>query len=345
MGFLIRENEFVDNTKSTLKTAANKSASYFKAHWIDYLILFFICLLLGAFDIFILKKSDNFASLNYWLHSATRLGAYTLACVLGIRIGYPRIKAACSDYQRAIAWNIRLSKLRGTNFGDFINKINLETKKAAWKSYINRKLARLDKFSPEFFPIYYDTKDDSGKRSDEYFDRIKFNWLRKKIKNKAQNYCRKRENLEKFLSDEYIDKNIHSLSVKYVVVYKHDFDNVESGYELYHAYHTRTSTGKAKARAVVTGLLFTVVLIFLIGAVKLDIDEALLEQRVIGIIAAIINSIIDIGLTLWKFCNGLNSCEKIVRQEDLRAVVDKNELLKLYCAENGLSYPPEPDNI
>ena len=50
--------KFGDFSKQS-KKAVSATASYFKAHWLDYLLLFMICFVLGAFDVFILKRSDN----------------------------------------------------------------------------------------------------------------------------------------------------------------------------------------------------------------------------------------------------------------------------------------------
>ena len=70
-----------------------------------------------------------------------------------------------------------------------------------------------------------------------------------------------------------------------------------------------------------------------------------MQERVLGLISAFINAIVDIGVTLWKFISGINSCEKSVRQEDLRVAVDKNDLLIQYCKENNIEYPEPPTDL
>ena len=100
--------------------------------------------------------------------------------------------------------------------------------------------------------------------------------------------------------------------------------------------------GHATTKTVASSLIFTVFLTLLIGAVTLDFNEALAQERVLGLIFAIINAFVDVGVTLWKFVSGINSCEKTVRQEDLRVAVDKNDLLIQYCKENNIEYPAPP---
>ena len=143
-----------EKVKLNIKKATDKTTVLLKTHWIDYVLLFFICLVLGAFDIFVLKRSDKFLSAEYWYHAFCRIVAYVLAGILGVRIGYPIAKNACNEFWVAMAKNNRLLLLRELNsvlFGTFISGINIEVKKSAWRAKINRKLARLDKFSPAFF--------------------------------------------------------------------------------------------------------------------------------------------------------------------------------------------------
>ena len=59
----------------------------------------------------------------------------------------------------------------------------------------------------------------------------------------------------------------------------------------------------------------------------LSINEALLTERVSTIISIIVNAIFDIGFTVFKFTSAISNCPKIVRQEDLRSVLDQNEIL------------------
>ena len=44
-------------------------------------------------------------------------------------------------------------------------------------------------------------------------------------------------------------------------------------------------------------------------------------------ISIIINTLVDIGFTIWKFLAGYLDCERIVRSEDLRSALDQNEIL------------------
>lgn len=230
-------------------------------------------------------------------------------------------------------------KLVKSNFGEFINSINLESKQNAWKAKINKKLAKLDKCSPDFFPLFYANFNNAETTiQDDCLKRYHSVKKREKMKRKAEEYCVKRATLEKLLTDEFISKNLNSISVNYNVIYKQDFYDVESGYDAFNVYKTRTEVKKSSSRIVVNSLLFSVIMVLLGGSLKLDFDKALFEQRALMIINAVISGIIDICFALWKFVDGFKSCETLVKQEDLRVAVDKNELLVRYLEQNGLVY-------
>ncbi len=339
MAFTFDENSFLGKAQTATNNVKNKSLVYLKTHWVDYLIMFFVCLLLGAFDIFVLKKSDNLGDLNYWLHAGARLLAYVLSAILGIRIGYPKAKAICVELFEKIEENSKMIKLVKSNFGEFINSINLESKQNAWKAKINKKLAKLDKRSPDFFPLFYANFNNAETTiQDDCLKRYHSVKKREKMKRKAEEYCVKRATLEKLLTDEFISKNLNSISVNYNVIYKQDFYDVESGNDAFNVYKTRTEVEKSSSRIVVNSLLFSVIMVLLVGSLKLDFDKALFKQRALMIINAVISGIIDICFALGKFVNGFKSCETLVKQEDLRVAVDKNELLVRYLEQNGLVY-------
>lgn len=313
------------------KKAVSATASYFKVHWLDYMLLFFICFVLGAFDVFILKKSDNFLKPEYWYHSGCRMVAYVLASVLGVRIGYPKAKAACSELLNAMTKNRRLLPLKeiaSEQFGDFIYKINDEVKVSAWKCKINNQIKKLEKKSPNFFPLYY--KDRSLKHFEKYnrgIYKLTFGLAYKIKLNQAKAYCEKRATLEALLNEDYIKENISSLNVSYPRVNESDFNYIGVDGREFKTYHTRANVKGSAASKISSSLIFTLLSVLVLGSVALSFDEALAGQRIAAIFSIIINTLVDIGLTIWKFLAGYLDCERIVRSEDLRAAVDQNEIL------------------
>ncbi len=316
-----------ETAQNKTRAAANKATAYFKTHWIDSLLFFFLLFVLGAFDIFVLKQSKNFLSIGYWYHSGCRLIAYLLAGVLGVRVFYPKAKAACGELWSAITKNYRylpLKELNAVQFTDFIDTINNETKIAAWKVKITEKLTKLNKRSPDVFPLYYKTQ------KTELFDKFR---NKNRLIARAEKYCQRRKTLENLMTDEYINENIQILNVKYPKIYETDFTQTTGKIGTYKTYYTRASVRKNAAIMIGNGLLVSLIIAVLAGSFELTLDSALAAERIASIFSIIINAIFDIGFTIGKFVSAAVDCPRIVRQEDLRAVLDQNEILLRFKKE------------
>ena len=326
----------IEETEKQVRTFTNKSAKYIKTHWVDGLLFFFILLVLGAFDVFVLERSESFLTAEYWEHTACRLTAYLLAGILGFRLYYDKARAKCYDLRIALKKSQRLlplKELNSTLFSDFINTINIETKKSAWKSKITILLTKLDKKSLDSFPLYYKTRDKS------LFDKYKFK--KNKLK-KAEKYCERRSLLENLLDEKYIDQNLQNLNIKYYKIYPTDFTQTTGHIGKYEHYYTRANAKGNAAKKIGDGLILSLLIAVFTGSFVLSINEALLTERVSTIISIIVNAIFDIGFTVFKFTSAISNCPKIVRQEDLRSVLDQNEILirfkKILPDENIIEY-------
>lgn len=315
-------NDAYDNARNKISKTGNQAAAYVQAHWIDYVLIFLILFILNAFDVFILKRSDRFLSPEYWYHSVCRITAYILAGILGVRVGYPKAKVACRELWDALSKNghlIILKEQNGVLFSDFIDTINIEVKKSAWIAKINKKLAKLDKFSPSWFPLYYKIP------KEEYL--AKYRLLKGVMKWRVKRYCTKRQTLEALLVKDFIDNNIEILNVKFPRVFSTDFTQTTSTLKGFSAFHTRPNVKFNSAKMIGSSVIFAIIVAIVAGSVKFSIDEALVEARTLAIFSIVINSVLDIGMTLWKYVSARLECPRIVRQEDLRAVLDQNEIL------------------
>ena len=178
---------------------------------------------------------------------------------------------------------------------------------------------------------YVDGKDEHFQRflPKGKFIKIK-TWRYNRLINKAEKYKQNRKTYEEYLTDEYIDKNIHVLNVKYPVVDKNHFARIDCTDSGFTFYKTSANISGNGAKKIINILIVSLIITLIIGAIAIDLDNELLKNRVLGIFTIIINAVLDIGLTLWQFINCYFHCEKIVRQEDLRSVLDQNELLTEY---------------
>lgn len=283
---------------------------------IDYLILIIICLLLGVFEIFVIKKSTNLGNPDYWYHAGCRLVAYALAGTLGLRTRYRKIKAGHARLNSLLEENQRLMPNITAEFELFIQKINDRIKVAAWRAKINKRLAKLEK-SVDVNILRYAADGDER------------HLTTRKKKRQADAYLKKKENLLYLLSDEYCSKT-EFLTVKSYHIYTHDFGARRGDKEEYEFLKTRTNVGANSAGKIGSLLVGAAIIALLIGSFTLSIDESAAEQMVTRVVSIIVGCAVDVGFTLWKFVEGASSAEKVVEEEDLRVAMDKNRILKEY---------------
>lgn len=288
---------------------------------LDYFILVIICLLLGVFEIFVIKKSDNLGNPDYWYHAGCRLLAYTLAGTLGLRTRYRKVKAENTTLNKLLAENSDIMPNITAEFEIFIQKINDRIKVAAWRAKVNKKLAKLEK-SADVNVLRYAADGDEQHLSS------------KKLKKKAFQYIKDKENLQYLLTDEYCSA-VESLNVKAYHIYTHDFGASRGDKEDYDFLKTRTNVGANSAGKIGSLLIGTIIVALLIGSFSLSFDEVAAEEVLTRVVSIVVGCAVDVGFTLWKFVEGANSAEKVVEEEDLRVAMDKNRILKEYQQERA----------
>ena len=120
------------------------------------------------------------------------------------------------------------------------------------------------------------------------------------------------------------------MPIKTYIIRDRDFDVEIEIIKRTTVYKTRKNTTLSSAEVVLNILFVAAIISALFGSVTLSFDESVAYGMVVGVVSAIINCLIDVGLTLWKFLQGLRAGEKLVETEDLTVAVDKNKLLKEY---------------
>lgn len=172
---------------------------------ISYIIILISALIIiGLADFFTAGcNPEVFTDPNYWFALlACALANYMMTVYTAIEKidtsieKNPNVKAKKEEVTKSVVENI------DTDFDDYLSDENRERKIKAWKNKISNKIARLDEF----------TKD---KNREVYW----YGTDEQKAKNR---YCRKRRNLLRKLSDEYINKNIYFLRVKYTKLRRYE---------------------------------------------------------------------------------------------------------------------------
>lgn len=322
--------------REKVSKATNLAIGHVKSHFIDYLLIFLICLILGILDSFILGRSDNLFSADYWYHAICRISAFALASILGIRVGYPKAKESSILLQEALERNKALLKLREGDFDTYIYNVNMQNKIEAWKNIIYQKLNALEKRSEPYFSMYY------KKASDEYFSNLSKK-QKQLAKKRAENYVKKRTHLEHLLTDEYINENIESLNVKYYRIYEMDFDLFGESRGANAHVKTRSSLKSNTAQTVASGLMVTLIITLVLGSITLSFNADIFENKIAGIILMVINAVFDIGMTLFRYANGYLDSGRIVMQEDIQPCINRNRLLTKYCSQKNIPIPSFKD--
>lgn len=316
--------EFEQVTKDKFDKTKAMAINNVKSNFINYFLMVCILFILGAFDIFVIKRNDKMFDTEYWYHAISRLGAYGLASILGLRIGYPKAIENNLTLSELLTKNKTLKQEREEDFGDFLDEINVEVKIVHWKSKINNEIRRLEKRAKIGYHEYYKTQ------NKEVLKSYQCKKITERKVRKADKYCQLRKELETKQTDEYIKENLNYLNIKSPIIYQADFD-CES---IHHAgiveYKTKKTTKQTETKIVSSTLLWSIFFLFLLSCIILDIDEALAEQRAVAIVSMIFNVMIDVCFTLWKFVSAYSASDKVVEQEDLRVAVDQNTLLRKY---------------
>jgi hypothetical protein len=173
-----------------------------------YGFVLFLCVALIGLSEFIIADFDTsiFYRASYWysLISATIASALILYSTSSNDIDtYDKLDKDVvekrDNLDRLVANNVE------NDFEKYIVEENLKRKVYAWKQKINRKLSRLEFFARQ-------------KNIELYYSEDEF------LKSKSR-YCIKRAKLEKLLTDEYINKHMYYLRVKYPKLKRYEITN------------------------------------------------------------------------------------------------------------------------
>lgn len=171
------------------------------------IVLLSVLILIGLADFFVAGcDPEVFKDPNYWFTILTcALSNYIMLVytaiekIDGAMIKNEEVKNKKKELNDSVVKSI------DTDFDDYLSIENRNRKIKAWKQKISNKIARLDDFT-------------SDKDREVYW----YGTEEQKANNK---YCLKRKHLIYKLSDEYIQKNIYFLRVKYVKLRRYEVTN------------------------------------------------------------------------------------------------------------------------
>ena len=305
-----KTSELIESTISVAITKKEKIVKQF----INILLLFIILMVFGCLDFATLTfHYEYLLSANYWGTVGTKVIAGVCAFNLGINFIFDSEVKKNGILQEAIARNKQLMSYKQLDFEYYVLKVfNPNEKKKAYISYINKKINVLNRFSRAKDRLLYS----SSLATEE-----------EKLKNR---YCRARKELEMLKQDDYIEKNLDSINVKYYEVDPSIFELEIDGSAKTSGVKTRGSVSQGRIKASSSVIIGMILITSFFTAFGLEADSQQFESQMVAFWHYCLKAIQDVGVVLWQFTRGMFESRKIVSQQLTEPYLGRNKVLESY---------------
>ena len=302
----------IDKTHN-LTTYINSKRDKISKIIINAVLLFIIFAIFGCFD-FVNFTIDigQLGNWKYWTQVFTKTTGGAIAFNIGINLLFDTEieKDLTLAEQRAKYENLNAKKDQ-TSFNYYVvNVFNKEEKKKAYIDKINRKIYWLNKFAKNKDKLLYSTDNEQ-----------------EKAKNR---YCIKRKELEELKTDEYIDKNIDILVVKYTAVDPIIFELEIDGSRSKRGVKTKGDVNVGRARLTSGVILGMVMVSMVITSIVLAPDQDEFASQMVRFGHYVASCCADTGIILWQTFRGMINARKLVSQELTEPYAGRNKVLESY---------------
>lgn len=298
---------------------------------VNGILLVIIFAVFGCFDFLTMSfHFEYLANVAFWTKVITKAIAGICAYNIGVNLSWDReLEKDLLLIENAKKYE-RLNKLRDNkSFNKYIVEVfNREEKKKAYVAYINRKLYWLDKFAFNKSKLLYSLTSDIPEKQQEI-----------ELERSKNRYCVKRKELESLKTDEYIERNLDSISVKYAYVDPIVFDMDIDGKSVYKGVKVKGSTTKARAKKTSSVMLSMICVSAFLTSIGLDANQEQFENQMVAFWHYVLTCAEDVGVILWKVLSGIFASRKMINSEITRPLVDRNMILVNYldwCVENNI---------
>lgn len=278
-------------------------------------LLFIILLVFGCLDFATLTfHGEYLLTASYWGTIGTKLIAAICALNVGINMMLENEIKKSEELSRNIDRYNRLIKLKDTDFEYFVNHVfNVQLKIKAYKSMMNRKIHRLNKFSKRRDRLLYSSELPENQD--------------KKLKNR---YCVTRKELEDLKTDEYIEKNIDNLIVNFHEVDPAIFELEINGATKSEGIKTTGSISVGRVKESSTIVLSMVALSMLTTSFGLEASKEEFANNMVAFWHYLLKAVEDTGIVLWQFFNGTLRARRIVSSQLTQPYAGRNAVLEAY---------------
>jgi hypothetical protein len=235
---------------------------------------------------------------------------------IGMNLAEPIVRVKNKSLNENIYIYSKLNELRKNDFSEYVNNVyNPTIKREAWVNKITKKIYWLNKRSKTKDKMLYDSTEEE-----------------KKVNNK---YCKKRNQLEYLRSDEYIDKNIAFLDVKFQYADPSVFDLSIDAKPKARNHSIVAKKESAKINAVLTGTIWMAITLSFWQVFTMNTDQEQFENQMVAFWNAVLDFMVNVGFVCSQLFAGVRAIYRIVDNNENRAYRNRNEILKAYLLKTN----------
>ena len=318
MGFMNKIESGVDKATDTISNSISvitTKKEFLTKQIMNFILLFVVLLVFGCLDFATLTFHPEYLiQPDYWGTVGTKVIAGVCAFNIGINFLIDDeikkdgiLKKAIEDYNELLTY-------KQIDFEYFvIHVFNRKAKKESYVSYINRKIYYLNKFSRARDRLLYSSELPENQE--------------KKAKNR---YCRRRAELEELKSEEYIEKNLDSLYVRYYEVDPAVFELEIDGSRKVKGLKTQGSLVVGRIKASSNVILGMVAFSMFVTAFGLEADKQEFVDNMVEFWHYCMKVCEDIGIVAWQFSQGMIRTRGIISSQLTIPYTNRNKILKEY---------------
>lgn len=319
---------FIDTTYD-LVSYVNSNKNKISKIAINTGLLFIIFAVFGCFDFAHFSINPSLlGTWKYWTQVFTNTIGGAIAFNIGINLVFDQeIEKDHELEEQAIKYKrLNSKKVQGPFNYYVIEVFNREEKKKAYIAYINRKIWWLNRFAKNSSKLLYSN---SIRQGVEDYEKRVAELEEKKAQNK---YCVRRKELEELKSDEYIEKNIDSITIRYHRIDPIIFELEIDGKSRYHGVKVSGSVGLGRARFTSAVIMSMVLISMLFASIGLSPDQEEFASQAERFWHYLLRCATDVGIILYQTFRGMVSARKLVSQEMTAPLVGRNYILDKYYA-------------
>lgn len=298
---------------------------------VNIILMLIICIVSGCLDF--LKWEfhiERIYEITFWLQTGMKFTYLICAKMIGMNLFEDAKRRTNEVLQYNKTKYEELNNLRGADFPVWVEtKLNPRIKKEKYIKKMQRKVAQLEKRTNNRYRLLYVL-------GEEEKNNIINCYKKKSWKKKANKYLIKRKRLEDLMADDFVDKNINFLNIKFCRnVNPSVFDLTINAKQKYNSYRVTSHMATAKFSGLIISSVLMVVMnmVFTIIGMTPDGEEALSQAERFW--NAFIKMMVDFAFMAWQFFAGTREIGYIINFEETTAYANRNRILKSYLIETG----------